>query len=461
MNEIYFYFYVFVTFLIAVYLTLKSNPTHKYITFIIAYWILAGSVLNTEYFIIDIKRLPFDLQPNRIILILFTIYLILVWAGKIKNVRVNIKEPKFERYLYLYIFLSRVVTIIHTMDILNLKDLILSSTRILSFLVIYLVLKRTADNRMIETLFKALIIVCIFSSIIGMYQFIFDNYFFRFGQESPAFAGYLRSNGVYFGGYIQNYFLVPAIVLVLFTVRKEILRYSLIALFFIGIIVTFHRASVFSVILILSLYFIWINKKKVWQVVTTGSIIVSLIFLFSLFFIPNINNVKRSPLVQERLLVDTVTGRIALYNMAIKELPESFLFGVGGTKSDVYYRGILSAGGSKKVASGEVGGIHNLYLGMAYFQGFPLAIIFILFLLMSFNYFFMLSKTISIVYFIFMFYIITYFLRNMTQGAGLSTYPGLLLAILLGIGVAVYQKNIDVSRFISERLHRKNEKYKY
>jgi len=97
MNEIYLYVYVTITFLIAIYLTLKSNPAHKYITFIIAYWILAGSVLNTEYFIIDIKRLPFDLQPNRIIFILFTIYLILVWAGKEREKITEIKDIIIQR----------------------------------------------------------------------------------------------------------------------------------------------------------------------------------------------------------------------------------------------------------------------------------------------------------------------------------------------------------------------------
>lgn len=453
MNEIYFYIYVFITFFIALYLTLKNNPAHKYITFIIAYWLLAGSVLNTEYFIIDIKRLPFDLQPPRIIFILFTIYLFLVWTGKVKNVKVNTKEPKFEKYLYLYLVLSIIITSIHTIDILTTKDIIVNSTKILTFLVIYLVLKRTADESMIKTLFKALIIVCIFSSIIGIYQFLIDKSFFRFGAERSAFGEYLRSNGVYSSEDVQTYFLVPGVILVLFTIKNKILRNSLVSLFLIGTIVTFHRMSLFVTILILTLYFIEVKKKKIWQMVTMGSILMGFIFLFSSVFLPITNKIKSQPFVQERLLADTAAVRIAFYNMAINELPNHWLLGVGSTKSDVYYYGILSAGGSKDAASGERGGIHNLYLGMAYFQGLPVTIIFILFLVISFICFLRLSRTVSIFYFIIVFDIIKYTLRNITQGFWLTSYGGLLLAIFLGIGVAVYQKNIDVSKLINERIY--------
>ena len=454
MNEIYFYIYVFFTFFIAVYLTLKSNPAHKFITFIITYWLLAGSVLNTEYFIIDIKSLPFDLQPPRIIFILFTTYLILVWAGRIKNVKVNTQEPKFERYLFIYIFLSIVVTSIHTIDLLGFKDLVLNSTKIFTFLIIYLVLKRTADERMIKTLFRALIIVCIFSSIIGIYQFLVNPLFFRLGSERGAFGGLMRSNGIYHAEYIQSYFLIPGIILTLFTVRSKLFRNTLIGLFLFGIIFTFHRSSWIITILLFILFFINAQKKKVWQMVTVGGIVVFFILLFSSIFLPNISNVKRSPFVQERLLADTATGRIALYSMAIKELPESWLFGVGSFKSDAYYSGVLSAGGGKAVASGERGGIHNLYIGMAYFSGLPVIIMFILFLTMVFSYFWRLSKTVSIFFLIILFDVIKYIVLNMTNSFGLSVNLGLLLAIYLGIGVAVYQKNIDMSRLLNERIYK-------
>jgi hypothetical protein len=449
MNEVYFYIYIIVAFFIVAYLILKNNPAHKFITFIIAYWILAGPVLNTEYFIIDIKRLPFDLQPNRIIFILFTIYLILVWAGKIKNVRVNTNEPKFEKYLFLYIFLSIVVDVIHTIDILTTKDIIVNSTKILTFLVIYLVLKRAADERMVKTLFKALIIVCIFSSIIGIYQFLVNPLFFRLGSERAAFGGLLRSNGIYHAEYMQSYFLIPGIILTLFTVRSKLFKNTLIGLFLFGIIFTFHRMSWIITILLLTLYFIEVKKRKVWQMISAGSIMVLLIFLFTSIFIPNISDVKTSPFVQERLLADTVTGRIALYKAALKEIPEHWLLGVGGIYSDPFYWTILSAGGSEKVALGETGGaIHNEYILIGFFYGIPVLFLFCGFLISSLVYFWKNLKEKSEFFFITTLYIILFIIANLSNMFPLYSHIGLLLAILLGISVAVYQKNIDVNSLI-------------
>lgn len=454
MKEIYFYVYVLFTFFTAVYLTLRHNSTHKFITFIIAYWILAGSVLNTEYFIIDIKRLPFDLQPSRIIFILFTIYLILVWIEKINHRRINIQNPKFEKYLYLFILFTIIVDVIHTSNILIIKDVIVNSTHILTFLVIYLVLKRTVDRKMINVFVKSLLIVCTFSSLIGIYQFLVDPLFFRLGSERVAFSGLLRSNGIFRAEYIQGYFLIPGIFLALFTVRQKLLKYTLIGLFLFAIIFTFHRTIWSITILLLTFYFIEVKRKKVWQIVTLGSILIGFIFLFSSIFLPEINDIKEFPFVKERLFADTVTGRIALYNFALNEIPDHWLFGIGSVKSNVYYWGILSAGGSKRVAFGEAGGIHNRYIGLAYLKGLPVAIMFILFLALSFYYFWRLSKIISIFFFIFLFEVTKYIIANLTNGIGLGSNLGLLLSIFLGIGVAAHQKKIDVSKLINESIFR-------
>jgi O-antigen ligase len=454
MNIIYLYIYVFLTFLIAVYLILKSGPTHKYITFIIAYWILAGSVLNTEYFIIDIERLPFDLQPNRIIFILFTIYLILVWAGKIKNVRVKTREPKFEKYLFLYISLSIVIDVIHTVDILTTKDIILNSTQILTFLVIYLVLKRTADREMINVFIKSLLIACIFSSLIGIYQFLVNPFFFRLGSERLAYAGLLRSNGIFHAEYIQSYFLIMGIVLILFTIPKKLLKYSLLIIFLTAIIFTFHRMSWIVLIIILTLYLIEVKKKKVWQMAALGSIAILLVFLLLSNFPSKLTEVRNSPFIQDRLFADTMTGRIGYYKMVLRNIPQNWLIGFGSRKSDVYYYGMLEAGASKSYALGEEGGIHNGYLEIMFYNGIPSLILYLLFNFLIFLYFWRLAGFKHIFYFIPLFVLIMNILSNLTNGFPLSSDLGLLLAVFLGIGVAAYQKNIDMSRLINEKIYK-------
>ena len=379
MNEIYFYIYIFVTFLIAIYLTLRNNPAHKYITFIIAYWLLAGSVLNTEYFIIDIKRLPFDLHPRRVIFILFSIDLILVWVGGHKDKKNKLQGPKFERYLVLYVFLSIIVTLIHTMGIVGVKEAIVSATSIFAFLVIYLVLKRTSDRGMIRVFFKALLIVCTISSLIGICQFLFDPLFFRLGSERQAFSSFLRSNGVYHAEYIQSYFLLPGIILALFTIRTNLLKYTLIVLFLLGVILTFHRMSWIITILLFALYLIEVKKKNVWQMITVG-IAVALVFLFSAMFFPRLTEIERSSFVQDRFLADTMTERMSFYGLIFKNFSTSWLIGFGSGRSNVYYKIMSEAGMDEEWCRAERGGIHNLYLAIMFFKGVPVLIVFLMFI---------------------------------------------------------------------------------
>jgi len=446
MDATYFYIYVVVTLLIAAYLTLKSDSSNKSITFIIAYWILAGSVLNTEYFIIDIQSLPFDFQPDRIIFILFSIYLFFTYTSGHTNERVNTENLKFEKYLYLYIFLSIIVDIIHTIDILSLKDIILDTTKILTFLVIYLVLKRTADSEMLKVVGKALLIVCAISSLIGIYQFLIDPFFFRIGSERIAFAGHLRSNGVFGAEYMQSYFLIPGIVVALFTIRNDLLKYSLISLFSLGIIFTFHRMSWIIAIFLFTLYLIKIKKKNAWQIIAVGVYLVVALMYFSSIFSLNLAQISGSSVVKERLLEETMSDRMGYYTMALEKIPQSWLIGFGSKKSKVYYYGMLEV--EPSYASGRKGGIHNVYLAIAFYQGIPVMVLYTFFVILAFYNFWNLSKFKHIFYFIPALETIKYILLNITNGFLLYKDLGLLLAIFLGTGVAIYQKNIDMSNVI-------------
>lgn len=446
MNITYFHIYVVVTFLITAHLTLKSNSSNKYITFIIAYWILAGSVLNTSYFIIDIQSLPFDFQPDRIIFILFSIYLFFTYISEHNSERFNTENLKFEKYLYIYIFLSITVDIIHTIGVLSLKDVILNATKIFTFLVIYLVLKRTADREMLKVAGKALLIVCTISSLIGIYQFLIDPFFFRIGSERIAFAGYLRSNGIFGSELSQSYFLIPGIVVTLFTIRNNLLKYGLIALFSLSIIFTFHRMSWIITILTLALYLIKVKKKNAWQIIAVGVYLVVALTYFSSVFSLNLTNISRSDLVQERLLEKTMSDRITYYTMVLKKIPQSWLIGFGSRKSKVYYSGMLEV--EPSYASGERGGIHNGYLAIMFYRGIPVMILYTFFLILAFYNFWTLAKFKHIFYFIPSFELVKYILLNITNSVDLYNDLGLLFAIFLGTGVAVYQKNIDMSDVI-------------
>jgi len=331
------------------YLTSKSNSSHKYITFIISYWILAHSVLGTEYFIIDIKSLPFDFQPNRIILILFLCYLVLIFIRESTHGRDKIVFLRYEQYLYLYILFSIVSAYFHSRKIVTLKDFIVINTSILTFVVIYLVLKRNADRGMIKAFCKAFLILCSISSIIGILQFLIDPNFFRLGSHRGAFSFFLRSNGVFHAEYIQSYYLISGIILTLFLVLSKKLKYFLVTLFFTGIILTFHRMSWITGVILITLYISKFKKNEKWKMVAAGAIAVSIIFLISFLNPYDINRVKNSALFRDRLLSNTMTGRENTYDMVLKNIKKGWLIGFGGKRSDVYYYGMLAAGTSKRL----------------------------------------------------------------------------------------------------------------
>ena len=448
MNQIYFLIYVIVAFFIAVYLTSKSNSSHKYITFILSYWILAHSVLSTEYFIIDIKSLPFDFQPDRIILILFLCYLVLIFIRESTHGRDKIVFLRYEQYLYFYILFSIVSTYFHSRKIVTLKDFIVVNTFMLTFVVIYLVLKRTADRGMIKAFCKAFLILCSISSIIGILQFLIDPNFFRLGSHRGAFSVFLRSNGVFQAEYMQSYYLISGIILTLFLIRSKKLKYFLVTLFFTGIILTFHRMSWITAIILITLYFIKCKKINMWNMVSIGVLAGCLIFLLSFLYSPEINVSENSALFRDRLLSNTITIRMNIYNNVLKNINKSWLIGFGDRKSEMYYYGMLAAGAGKKFAKGERGGIHNGFLEVMFFRGIIVFILYCMFFIFVIDYFWLLARTKNIIFYIPVFETLKFILANMTNSFSIASNLGLLLAIFLGISVSINKNNIDLNNAI-------------
>lgn len=81
-------------------------------------------------------------------------------------------------------------------------------------------------------------------------------------------------------------------------------------------------------------------------------------------------------------------------------------------------------------------------------QGLPVMILFISFIILAFYNFWTLAKFKNIFYFIISLEVLEYILMNLTNAFSFYSDLGLLLAIFLGTGVAVYQKNIDMNSVI-------------
>jgi O-antigen ligase len=302
---------------------------------------------------------------------------------------------------------------------------------------------------MIETILKTLLIVGVISSVVGVYQFFINPDFLRWGFELGAFASFKRANGIYWAEYLQGSFLLISVVSAMIIMKGSIKKVLVIVLLVTGIVLTFHRATWIITIIVFLVYLVLVKRIRLWQFI--GLCVVSII-LVRVFLDVNSSfsrEFEDSSFVTERLSVDTWTDRIMLYNMALRKIPQYFFFGVGSAKSDIYLHGVMEMGGDIEVASGEVGGIHNFYLLTAFFYGVPTALLLVMFCIGCLMYFVKKTRPGRVFYMISLAAMLIYFLQNIVNMFFLHHEYGLLLAILIGMGVAVYKKKLHLS-FITE-----------
>lgn len=163
---------------------------------------------------------------------------------------------------------------------------------------------------------------------------------------------------------------------------------------------------------------------------------------------------EESSFVQERLLSDTVTGRVMFYNIALENLSRHLLIGIGSPKSEIYYHGVIRAGGREDEATGEVSGIHNLYLVLAFFHGLPVFLSFSIYLILLLVFYGILIWKRSKIFLLPFLIVLIYFLANFSNGFPLPTEIGMLMGIFTAFGAAMYhqKKNLFNSNFDNSKI---------
>jgi len=429
--------YVILALITALILTLRNKTDSKFITFMLAFWILGASVIRKDIFVINIESLGGDLQIRRIIFLILTGYLIIVSIVKFRELKNRIKLP-YEKYLYLFVFWFLVVIAYHSfVGTIKLKELVVLIQGILSILVIYLVLKRNGDDGMLKVLAKSLIIVSIVSSITAIIQFFIAKDFMRIGTLYPAFGGYYRSNGIFWSEYMHSYTLVAAVALTLVTVQSKKLKYFLNSLFLFGILLSFHRMSWIVTFVVFSLYLIIERRQNVWKFVVIGGVLIFAFVVVSTAIVPLMDELTMSDVYQSRLSSDTISTRFRFYNMVLERIDKVFFWGAGSRSSSLYYYGMLSTGVvNKEWALGEAGGIHNLYLEILFFYGFPQLLLFCLLLYSLLKGYLKLYRKYQERFLFFFLFMVMYCLMNLTNAFPLQGDFGFILSIVIGCGAA-------------------------
>jgi energy-coupling factor transporter transmembrane protein EcfT len=259
-----------------------------------------------------------------------------------------------------------------------LKDVIVLYSGWLTFICFYQISKQLFDVGLARMILAALLCVGVASSLVSIVQFFFDPELLRFGSSELAFAGRLRSNGVFGEEYSHSYFLILGLAVALTSVKQRSPRILLVVLMLIGIALSFHRMSWIVTVLVLIIVSIFNAPSRGWRFlvwVLFGSSIVLVLAVVGTEYL-----YQSSELVSHRLMEDTLSGRFSIYDVVMERIPNVWLTGVGSVKSDFYYLD-MTLGGAKQYATGEVGGIHNLYLNMTYLYGIPTSLLYTGFLI--------------------------------------------------------------------------------
>lgn len=427
-------FVVTMLFLAAV-MSITCTSQNKFFTFLLSLWILTTHVFDGNFATVSLPPFSFDMRMDRVLLLGLSAYALWHWTFARRG---RTEPEELPRWVYAglgYLGLLALVDGIHLLGEFSLRELVINlSTEATFFLALYVVAV-IVTGQTAKVICWSLILVCVISSLIGIYQFFVDPSFFRYGVSRPAFGGFLRANGVFSSDHIQAYWLIAAINVVLLTVPKGATRVALGGLFAVGLVLTFHRMSWIVFAILMMLY--WARVRRVELVTWWG--VATLVVGVSLMLPATdlVEDLGDTSFVRERLTQDTGSYRLLYTVLALTGLPDHPIVGVGSVTSSAYYSGAREQGLSEEEARGEYGGIHNSYLQIAYFKGVPVALAFLAFLLLGMKDLWRLRPDENVYGYLGLTEIVKFALGGMTNGLVLGSHIGLLMAILMGTAIAM------------------------
>jgi hypothetical protein len=353
---------------ICIYFTFYKLQTNRILGFTVMFWIMTESILSQDIFIPTIAALGGSIQPNRVLL--FVAFLTIFYQKLKGN---NIASPMWpmEKMLVLLFTWLLVVFFSHFVQGLTFQYSLLVYLNWLVFILTFFALQSCWNEELMDAIFNVIIITAVISTFIGIVQLFVDQQFMRVGAGRIAFKNVLRSSGLFQADYTQIYFCLIAWIIAVMRMEKGRLRSFVLYFTPLGMFLTFHRAGALIFLGIMIFYLI-----KYWEL--KGRILLGLGFLAGLFLFYLL--VGQSTLftasgffsggIQERMSDDTISGRFAIYYVVLQRIPDFFWMGIGTKFSNIYYMDMFTSGQTYAVG-GEVGGVHNLYLNLAYLYGVP------------------------------------------------------------------------------------------
>ncbi len=415
------------------FLAVKSRTGHPIVAGLIAFWILGGSIINQDIFLIRLPAFAGDLQVGRIIFIALFVYLAATIILRLNRKEVS-AHPRFERYFYAYFACMFLVMGYHLFGgTLTAREFVKVVDGLLRVLVTYLVLKRYADTEMIKVIFRSLLAVAAISTVVAVLQFFWNPYFLRVGDSILAFGGIMRPNGVFSSEYLHSYSCVVALIITLVTIESRRLRVFLVPLYLAGILLSFHRMSWIVTLIVLAVYAFYSQRKYLGRLALGISMAVLCVYVASSEFTPLLERFQSTDFFQSRLTSNTLDSRQKLYAMVISRFDQIGLWGAGTKQSDLYYFGILDTGVNSNWARGVSGSIHNLYLEILFLYGLPTTVAFCATLLSMLWWYREMMRRLSRFFLIPLLFTVMFIIMNLTNAFPLQGTLGYLFAILIGV----------------------------
>jgi len=181
-----FYAYVVFAVLLAGWISRKTDK--KFFSFVILSWLFAGPVAE-RVLTGKLGFLPFDINPDRLLLLFSGVMLSMHYLGGARRNRV--RAPGFEKYMFIYILLVLLAVLINR-NYLPAKWLIAIPLEPLVFVALYFTIKVHTTRPMLEVLLKGVVVFAVINSVVAIVQLFVDPGFIRIEEARRAFGSYYR-----------------------------------------------------------------------------------------------------------------------------------------------------------------------------------------------------------------------------------------------------------------------------
>lgn len=356
------------------YLPRRNDSSQPLLSFVVIMFIWASALPMRDLLIFPVTA-GLDIQPKRFVLLFFSITII---AQYINRNGVSLLDTAHEKFLVLFYIACLVVIDHHVGATMSFREAVVIYAGYLTFPVLYYALKHNADKGMILSVVQVFIILGVLSAVVSAIQFFVEPGFLRYTFDRLAFGARLRSNGLFAQEYTASYFCIMASYMAILFLKNRLTKIAVMIALAVGVALSFHRMSYFVYLATVgfSICFVSVRKERVSRFVMAGLAVVAII---SLVFISGF--LINAEFMKERILADTLSVRVDFYTAALKRISQEWAFGVGSVNTMEYYYDAIVADHEYVVSGeGEAGGIHNLFLYLAYFFGVPAALCFAAFL---------------------------------------------------------------------------------